>query len=257
MNRREGTLRARVVRGVLFEARMVNATDYARGADLSFLRQAEQEGVAFKENGRAKPGLQIFKDHGYNWIRLRLFHTPTELPNDLPYTIAAAQDAKKLGFKFLLDFHYSDTWADPEKQFLPRAWEGKSHAELVEAVYAYTRDTMAAFAGRCFSRYGADRQRSHRRNALARWQTARQLEQFRPTCSRQAFAAWMRDAGRVASSHHDHIDKGAEQAPTKWFFDTLPFLRGGIRCDRSILLFVVARFARRCARNMNYMENGL
>jgi arabinogalactan endo-1,4-beta-galactosidase len=123
----------------------VRAADYVIGADLSFLKQAEDRGTVFKDNGQAKPGLQIFKDHGYNWIRLRLFHTPTELPNDLKYTIAEAQSAKKLGFKFLLDYHYSDTWADPGKQFTPKAWEGLSHPALVEAVFNYTRDTITSF----------------------------------------------------------------------------------------------------------------
>src|ERR1019366_1124014 len=104
---------------------------YAIGADLSFLPQAEERGAKFKDGGVVKPGLQIFRDHGYNWIRLRLFHTPTDLPNNLEYTIALAKDAKKLGYHFLLDYHYSDTWADPGKQFLPKAWKGMSHAQLV------------------------------------------------------------------------------------------------------------------------------
>jgi len=52
------------------------ASDYAIGADLSFLKQAEERGVVFKDNGQGKPGLQIFKEHGYNWIRLRLFPLP-------------------------------------------------------------------------------------------------------------------------------------------------------------------------------------
>src|SRR5579871_113210 len=120
------------------------ASDYAVGADLSFLAQAEAGGTVFKDAGQSMPGLRIFQNHGYNWIRLRLFHTPTELPNSLPYTIAAAKQAKALGFKFLLDFHYSDTWADPGKQFTPKAWEGKSHEQLVVAVFEYTRDTIAA-----------------------------------------------------------------------------------------------------------------
>ncbi|MBN1560282.1 glycosyl hydrolase 53 family protein [candidate division KSB1 bacterium] len=55
----------------------------------------EDGGFLFKDGGEAKSGLQIFKDHGYNWIRLRLFHTPTRLPNDLAYTIALAQAAKQ------------------------------------------------------------------------------------------------------------------------------------------------------------------
>jgi arabinogalactan endo-1,4-beta-galactosidase len=70
------------------------AMDYAIGADLSFLKQAEDGGTVFKDNGEEKPGLVIFKEHGYNWIRLRLFHTPTRLPNNLEYTIALAQEAK-------------------------------------------------------------------------------------------------------------------------------------------------------------------
>ena len=129
----------------LWIAESVNALDYAIGADLSFLKQAEDRGTVFKNNGDTKPGLQIFKEHGYNWIRLRLFHTPTRLPNNLEYTIALAQNAKKLGFKFLLNYHFSDTWADPGKQYIPKAWEDKSHAELVQAVFEYTRDTIIAF----------------------------------------------------------------------------------------------------------------
>lgn len=123
----------------------VRAADYAVGADLSFLKQAEDQGKAFKDSGVVKPGLAIFQDHGYNWIRLRLFHTPTDLPNNLAYTIALAKEAKKLGYRFLLDYHYSDTWADPGKQFLPKAWAGMSHAQLVSAVFEYTKQTMEAF----------------------------------------------------------------------------------------------------------------
>ncbi|MGA2270494.1 MAG: glycosyl hydrolase 53 family protein [Bryobacteraceae bacterium] len=130
---------------LLWPGAAVRAAEYAIGADLSFLKQAEDRGTVFKEDGQAKPGLQIFKDHGYDWIRLRLFHTPTTLPNNLEYTIALAKQAKKLGFKCLLNYHYSDTWADPGKQFIPKAWESKSHAELVQAVFEYTRDTIVAF----------------------------------------------------------------------------------------------------------------
>src|SRR5437899_4348217 len=123
----------------------IQAQEYAVGADVSFLAQAEKDGAVFKDNGVPKPGLQIFKDHGYNWIRLRLFHTPTQLPNNLDYTLEVAKTARKLGFKFLLNYHYSDSWADPGKQTIPAAWRGKSHAELVQAVLDYTRDTIARF----------------------------------------------------------------------------------------------------------------
>jgi arabinogalactan endo-1,4-beta-galactosidase len=143
--RRYGTLLLAAILALLATSRTSTAADYAIGADLSFLKQAEENGVVFKDKGLPKPGLHIFKDHGYNWIRLRLFHTPTKLPNTLQYTIALAKEAKKLGFKFLLNYHYSDTWADPGRQTIPAAWKGKSHAELVQAVFQYTRDTMIAF----------------------------------------------------------------------------------------------------------------
>lgn len=128
-----------------FWGKSTNAQNYAIGADLSFMKQAEDNGFVFKENGEGKPGLQIFKDHGYNWIRLRLFHSPTQLPNNLEYTIALAKEAKQMGYKFLLDYHYSDTWADPGKQYIPKAWEGKSQEEMVDSVYEYTKATMLAF----------------------------------------------------------------------------------------------------------------
>ncbi len=129
----------------LISAIPVRSADFAVGADLSFLKQAEDRGRQFRDAGAAKPGLQIFRDHGFNWIRLRLFHTPTRLPNNLEYTIATARAAHRLGYRFLLGLHYSDTWADPAKQFIPKAWETMPHARMVEALYAYTRDTIAAF----------------------------------------------------------------------------------------------------------------
>src|SRR5262252_360953 len=144
------TMRCCLVVAALFAASLAAtpqtfSQSYAIGADVSFLAQAEQHGVVFKDGDRAKPGLQILKDHGYKWIRLRLFHAPTTLPNNLQYTIVVAKQAKALGFKFLLDYHYADDWADPGKQPIPKTWQGKSHAELVTAVFEYTRDTIAAF----------------------------------------------------------------------------------------------------------------
>jgi arabinogalactan endo-1,4-beta-galactosidase len=125
------------------------ADEYAIGADLSFLKQQEDAGKRFKDQGVAKPGLAIFRSHGYNWVRLRLFHTPANspvpLPNTFAYTVNLAKQAKAQGFRFLLDFHYSDTWADPGAQSVPKAWAGLAHARLVDSVFAYTRDAIAGF----------------------------------------------------------------------------------------------------------------
>jgi arabinogalactan endo-1,4-beta-galactosidase len=117
---------------------------FAVGADLSFLKSAEDRGIAFKDGGVAKPGLDIFRDHGYDWIRLRLFHTPTRLPNSLAYTIELAQDAKARGFRFLLDYHFADSWADPQQQPTPAAWDTTDIELLLDSVYGYTRATIRA-----------------------------------------------------------------------------------------------------------------
>ena len=130
---------------LVFLSQTTFSQEYMVGADLSFVKEAEDKGFSFKENNIAKPGLDIFREHGYNWIRLRLFNSPKELPNDLEYTIALAKEAKKKGYKFLLDYHYSDTWADPQKQFVPKAWEGKTQKEVEQLVYEFTKETMIAF----------------------------------------------------------------------------------------------------------------
>jgi len=126
------------------------AQGYAIGADVSFLAKCEQDGVVFKENGQPVDVLAMLRAHHYNWVRLRVFHdpiaAPDKLPNDLPYPLALARRAKALGFRILLDLHYSDSWADPGKQPMPAAWAKLKHKLLVEQVFAYTRDTIAAFA---------------------------------------------------------------------------------------------------------------
>jgi len=118
---------------------------FAVGADLSFVKAAEDRGVQFKDHGVARPALDIFKDHGYNWIRLRVFHAPDRLPNNLAYTIVLAKEAKARGYHFLLDYHYSDTWADPQHQITPSAWDTTDIQVLVDSVRDYTRDTFKAF----------------------------------------------------------------------------------------------------------------
>jgi len=91
-------------------------SNFAFGADLSSLKQVEEKCLVFKDNNQLKPAMQIFKDHGYNLVRLRTCVEPASLPQGLAYTIALAKDAKKMGFKLLLDLHYSNAWADPTNQ---------------------------------------------------------------------------------------------------------------------------------------------
>lgn len=122
------------------------------GADISFLPELEARGIRFSDKGVQKDVLDILKDHGFNYIRLRLFADPSAdsgyAPGkgfcDLQHTLELARRIKKAGLKFLLDFHYSDTWADPGKQFKPAAWHGLGIHELARKVYDYTAEVLAA-----------------------------------------------------------------------------------------------------------------
>lgn len=115
---------------------------FVRGADVSFLDQIETDGGVFKENGIATDCLKILKDHGFNYVRLRLWNDPTGGFDNLSRTLVMAKRISTPGFKLLLDFHYSDTWADPGHQTKPQAWQGISFSALEDSVYQFTRDVI-------------------------------------------------------------------------------------------------------------------
>ena len=124
------------------------------GADISFLPQLEARGIKFSENGVEGDPMAIMKGHGFNWIRLRLFNNPENEQGyapgegwcDLGNTLLMAKRIKENGMQFLLDFHYSDTWADPGKQFKPKSWEGLEFNALRDALEQYTQRVVAALA---------------------------------------------------------------------------------------------------------------
>jgi beta-galactosidase len=122
------------------------------GADISFLPQLEAKGIKFSDQGQQKDAVEILKDHGFNYIRLRIFHSPANDSGyspktgfcDLAHTLQMAKRVKAAGMKLLLDFHYSDYWADPEKQYKPKAWRNLSFNQLKDSVYSYTRMVIQA-----------------------------------------------------------------------------------------------------------------
>ena len=119
------------------------------GADVSALPVFESRGACYSAKGRSGDALEILRDAGVNCFRVRLFVAPDGegiVTNDLDYTVRLAKRIKAAGAKLLLDIHYSDTWADPGKQFKPAAWENLGFDELVEKVGSYTREVLARFA---------------------------------------------------------------------------------------------------------------
>ncbi|KAH8927816.1 glycoside hydrolase family 53 protein [Atractiella rhizophila] len=125
---------------------------FYKGHDLSSLRVVElgSTPASFADSARGnviRPAEDILGDGGMNTVRLRIWVNPTgEYAGqyDLPYTLNLAQRFAKKGYKIYLDFHFSDSWADPQKQPVPAAWP-KTLSGVERALRAYVKDTLVAF----------------------------------------------------------------------------------------------------------------
>lgn len=137
------------------------------GVDISQMQEFEAKGTRVLDtDGSPKDVFELFRDHGFNYIRLKTFVGPkskygyaagscdqgagtfgsnSEAFGDKDHVIAYAKRAKAAGMKLLLDFHYSDNWADPGKQIIPERWRNISSSDvLADSVYAYTKDVLTA-----------------------------------------------------------------------------------------------------------------
>ncbi len=123
------------------------------GADISFLPQLQDRGIKFYENGQPVDAIHLLHHNGMNYIRLRIFVDPANPDGYSPgkgycgldSTLMMARRVKDAGMKLLLDFHYSDYWADPQKQFKPQAWKDLDFATLKDTVKAYTARVLQTF----------------------------------------------------------------------------------------------------------------
>ena len=121
-----------------------------KGADLSSLLEVEAHGGVFSDDQGTASAPLILQRQGCNLIRLRLWNDPYSKEgnpygagtNDLARTMELARRCKALDLPWLLDLHYSDFWADPGKQYPPKAWADLDADGLTQAVYYYTRDTL-------------------------------------------------------------------------------------------------------------------
>ena len=122
------------------------------GIDVSTHFDEMNHGAVYLDGDRPMEPLEAFRQNGVDHMRIRLWNNPRS-PEGKPYLagdcdldnfLRLGRLAVDKGYKLLLDFHYSDFWADPSKQTIPKAWEGLTLEELADAVYAFTRDSLEA-----------------------------------------------------------------------------------------------------------------
>jgi arabinogalactan endo-1,4-beta-galactosidase len=205
-------------------------TTFLKGGDVSILQTIEDHGGVYKVNGKPVDPIEIFKDHGWNAIRLRLFHTPTGISprvNDLDYTKALGARIRKAGMQLLLDIHYSDTWADPSDQWKPKVWEDLSFDELEEAVYDYTRDVITEM--RAAGAMPSIVQIGNEIGPGMLWDSGRVAGDFNTTEQWKNLARLLQagidgaraGAGNEAIKTMIHVQMGGDVQKTRRFFDNL------------------------------------
>jgi arabinogalactan endo-1,4-beta-galactosidase len=196
------------------------AQTFAKGADVSWMTQMEASGYHWSNgSGTQQDLLQILKDHGMNTVRLRVWVNPAGGWNGVNDVVAKALRAKNAGFRIMIDFHYSDSWADPGKQTKPAAWSSHSFDQLMADVYAHTFNTMNTLATNgIFPEWV---QVGNETNNGMLWEDGRASANMRNF-------AWLVNSGYDAvkavspsSKVIVHISNGYDNSLFRWIFDGL------------------------------------
>ena len=122
------------------------------GIDVSTYLEELEHGAKYCANGVQIDPLDAFRENGVDWMRIRVWNDPRSEAGepylagncDMDHYIRLATLAKSKGYRLLLDFHYSDFWADPGKQMIPQAWQGMDADAMAEALYGFTKECLEA-----------------------------------------------------------------------------------------------------------------
>jgi arabinogalactan endo-1,4-beta-galactosidase len=118
-------------------------SNFAKGADVSWITEMEAAGRKFYNSaGQEKECMELLKSLGMNTIRLRVWVNPSPSYNDMADVVVKAVRAKNLGMRIMINFHYSDTWADPAHQTKPAAWAGQDLAALKTSLANFTTNVL-------------------------------------------------------------------------------------------------------------------
>ncbi|MGN0188012.1 MAG: arabinogalactan endo-beta-1,4-galactanase [Candidatus Cryptobacteroides sp.] len=126
------------------EPAAIDRTAFAKGADISWVTEMEAGGIKFQNSeGKVTECTALMKEIGFNSVRYRVWVNPEAGWNSKEDVLAKALRAQKLGMRIMIDFHFSDTWADPGSQTVPKAWEGYDINGLVKAVSGHTTEVLS------------------------------------------------------------------------------------------------------------------
>lgn len=256
-----------------FAAACGGADDFIAGADVSHLVFFEDRGIVYRDAGQVIDALALLKQRGLNCARLRLFTSsaqqaqadPYNSINNLDYTLPLAVRAKQAGLQLLLDFHYSDSWADPGKQTKPTAWTNLTFAQLEQRMYDYNSNIISAFkAAGAMPEYvqvgneiiqgllWPDGKVGGSSDTPAQWQKLGVL-------LKAAIRGIKDGSGELLPRVMVHIDRGGDWAGTRWFFDNLrqqqvefdiigqsyyPFWHGSLDSLRNCLTNAAVRYGK-------------
>lgn len=211
-----------------FSASADTPADFLTGGDISALPKFEQLGAAFSDNGTTGDVIRIMRDHGCTCFRVRLFVSPNfkdVVIQDLPFAVKLGRRIKASGATFLLDLHYSDTWADPQKQGKPAAWAKLSFQALEKQVETYTADVIQTFKeSHCLPEIV---QIGNEITPGFLWPEGKiDAPEGGWDHFSNLLKAGIRGAKKPLGPEDRmkimiHIDKGGDAAATRWFFDNL------------------------------------
>ncbi|MGW0191655.1 glycoside hydrolase family 53 protein, partial [Streptomyces sp. NPDC003362] len=203
------------------------------GADVSSIAKSEALGGVYRTSsgGKADP-LAVMKSAGMNYARLKVWVNPADGYNNKTRVLAQAKRIKAQGMKLLVDFHYSDTWADPGAQSKPAAWAGHSYSQLKTDVYNHTYDVLNALKAQGTT---ADMvQVGNEINGGMLWNEG-------STSNWSQLAGLLNsgyDAVKAVSSSTTvalHLAKGGDLSGTRWWFDSA--VANGVKFDAIGLSF--------------------
>lgn len=199
----------------------------SHGADISSLAKSEAKGGVYKTgSGATGDAVTLLRNAGMNYARLKVWVNPADGYNNKARVLAMAKRVKAAGMKLLVDFHYSDTWADPGTQSKPSAWAGHSYSQLKTDVYHHTYDVLNALKAQGTT---ADMvQVGNEINGGMLWNEG-------------STSTWSQLAGLLNSGYDAvkavnsgttvalHLAKGGDLAGTRWWFDSA--VANGVRFD--------------------------